>query len=129
MPDADAKKKALIVDDHILVLETIDQMLATVEGFQTLLARGIVGATRRLLGASSMDVIVTKLVLAGPLTGIDLCERAIELFPKIAAVMITSETDLYARDVPERCVIVVKPFGRIQLQDAIAEAMCRVSTL
>lgn len=119
----DTKKTVLIVDDDALVLESIDLHLSATDGFQTIRAQGSTGAASHLLNAQKIDVIVADVVLAGSMTGIDICQKAIEQHSKIAVVVITADPEVHRAEIPERSVFVRKPFGGEQLLEAIGEAL------
>lgn len=115
-------KTVLIVDDDVLVLESIDLHLSAVDGFQTIRAQGSAGATSHMLNVQNVNVIVADVVLAGSMTGIDLCQQAIEQYPGIAVVVITADPEVHCAEIPERGVFLRKPFGGEQLLEAISEA-------
>ena len=76
-----AKKTILIVDDDDLVMESIDLLLSAVDGFQTIRARGSAGAISHMKHARHIDVIVADVILAGELSGIDVCRLAMTSAP------------------------------------------------
>lgn len=121
----DTKKVALIVDDDDLVLESIDQLLTAAEGFQSIRARGSAGAMSHMQHAH-IDVIVADVILAGSMTGIDICEKAIERHPALAVVVISADPEIRGADIPERGIFLRKPFGGEQLLAAIAAALGKV---
>ncbi len=123
----DTKKTVLIVDDADLVLESIDLLLSGVDDFQTIRARGSVGAISHMNQTRHIDVIVADVILAGDLSGIDVCRKAMEKCPDVAVVVITADTEVQRADVPRRGVLLRKPFGGDQLVAAIADALTRVS--
>ncbi len=113
----------LIVDDDVLVLESIDLHLSSADGFQTICAQGSYGAASHMLNAQGIDIIVADVVLTGSMSGIDICQRAIEQYPKIAVVVITADPEVHCAEIPERGVFLRKPFGGEQLLEAISEAL------
>ena len=121
----DTKKTVLIVDDDALVLESIDLHLSAVDDFQTLRALGSVGASSHMLNARHIDIIIADVILAGSLTGIDLSQEAIEQYPAIAVVVITADPEVHCAEIPERGVLLRKPFDGGQLLEAIDEASRR----
>jgi FixJ family two-component response regulator len=120
------KKTVLIVDDDDLVLESIDLHLSATEDFQTIRVLGSTGALSHMQNAPTIDIIVADVILAGSISGIDICRRAIERYPAIAVVVITADTEVHCTELPERGVFLRKPFGGEQLLDAIEEAVTRV---
>jgi CheY-like chemotaxis protein len=121
------KKTVLIVDDDDLVLESIDLLLSAVDEFQTIRARGSVGAISHMDHTQHIDVIVADVILAGGLSGIDVCRKARTQCPEVAMVVITADTEVHRADVPPRGVLLRKPFGGDQLVAAISDALTRVS--
>ena len=63
--------------------------------------------------------------LAG-VSGIDLCQKAIDRYPRIAVVVITADPEVHCAEIPERGVFLRKPFGGEQLLEAIGVAFGRV---
>lgn len=122
------KKTILIVDDADLVLESIDLLLSAVEDFQTIRACGSAGAISHMNHTRHIDVIVADVILAGDLSGIDVCRTVMEKCPDVAMVVITADTEVHRADIPLRGVLLRKPFGGDQLVAAISDALSRVST-
>jgi DNA-binding NtrC family response regulator len=119
------KKTVLIVDDDALVLESMDLLLSMDDGFQCIRAQGSAGAASHLQQAP-IDVIVADVILAGNVSGIDICHQAIGNHPAIATVVITADNEVQHADVSPRSVFLRKPFGGEQLLKAIHEALLRV---
>ena len=122
----ETKKTVLIVDDDDLVLESIDLHLSATEDFQTIRVLGSAGAISHMQNAPSIDVIVADVILAGSVSGIDLCQKAIDRYPRIAVVVITADPEVQCAEIPERGVFLRKPFGGEQLLEAIGVALGRV---
>ncbi|MFC5525705.1 response regulator [Rhodanobacter ginsengisoli] len=120
----DTNKTVLIVDDDVLVLESIDLLVSMAEGFQSIRALGSAGAASHLEHAH-IDVIVADVILAGSMTGIDVCRKAIEHHPEVAIVVITADNEVNRSDLPERWVFLRKPFGGEQLLEAMDKAMAK----
>ena len=57
------------------------------------------------------------------MSGIDICQKAIEHHPAIAVVVITADTEIHRGDIPERGVFLRKPFGGDQLLEAIGTGL------
>lgn len=120
----DTNKTVLIVDDDVMVLESIDLLVSIAEGFQSIRAMGSAGAANHLKNAH-IDVIVADVILAGSMTGIDVCQKAIEHHPDIAIVVISADNEVNRSDLPERWVFLRKPFGGEQLLQAMDKAMAK----
>jgi DNA-binding response OmpR family regulator len=116
------KKTVLIVDDDDLVLESIDLHLAATGDFQTIRVLGSAGALSHMRNAPGIDVIVADVILAGSMSGIDICHWAIERYSAIAVVVITADTEVDRAEIPERGVFLRKPFGGEKLLEAIRAA-------
>ncbi|WEN13896.1 response regulator [Rhodanobacter sp. AS-Z3] len=121
-----AKKTVLIVDDNELVLESLDLLLSGAEGFQSIRALGSDGAMRHLRHAP-VDIIVADVILAGSVSGIDLCNEAIKRHPDIALVVITADSEVRVDEVPQRGVFLRKPFGATELMVAVQMAQRKVA--
>lgn len=121
----DTTKTILIVDDDDLVLESIDLLLTAADGFQSIRARGSASAVSHMQRAH-VDLIIADVILAGSMSGIDICHKAVERYPDIAVVIITADTEVHCADIPERGVFLRKPFGAEQLLEAIGVALGRV---
>ena len=120
----DTRKTLLIVDDDPLVLESIDLLLCMTEEFNTIRALGVAGADSHLQHAR-IDIIVADVILAGSTNGIELCRKAIDVYPRIAMVVITADNEVHRSDIPARGIFLRKPFGGEQLLDAIHAAIER----
>jgi DNA-binding response OmpR family regulator len=123
----DTKKTVLIVEDDELVLESIDLHLSASDGYQTIRVQGAAGALSHMQATPHIDVIVADVILAGPMSGIDLCRKAIEHHPGIAVVVTTADPEVDCADVPSRGVFLRKPFGGEQLLAAIGAALERAT--
>lgn len=119
----ETKKTVLIVDDDDLVLESIDLHLAATGDFQTIRVLGSAGALSHMQNAPVIDVIVADVILAGSMSGIEICQKAIEQYPSIAVVVITADPEVHCAEIPERGVFLRKPFGGEQLLEAIGVAV------
>jgi DNA-binding NtrC family response regulator len=126
-PPVQTKKTVLIVDDDDLVLESIDLLLSNAEQFRSIRALGAVGAQSHMKNAH-IDVIVADVILAGATTGIDLCRTAVERHPRVAVVVITADTEVERAEIPQRWVLLRKPFGGDDLLAAIGTALERAGT-
>ncbi len=126
-PCVDTKKTVLIVDDDALVLESIDLHLSMTGEFQTIRVLGCAGAISHMQNAPTIDIIVADVILAGSMSGIELCQKAIERYPAIAVVVITADTEVHCAEIPERGVFLRKPFGGEQLLEAIGQALARAA--
>ncbi|MEP6897406.1 MAG: response regulator [Rhodanobacter sp.] len=116
----------LIIDDDELVLESIVLLLSVEPGLDTIRARGSADALHHLKGSRHIDVIVADVILSGSISGLDICEKAIELHPAIAVVVITADPETHRSDVATRGVFLRKPFGAAPLLAAIAQSQQQI---
>jgi DNA-binding NtrC family response regulator len=121
----DAEKVVLIVDDDRAVLETMRMLLEARGGFRVHCALGATGASGHLNSHGPVDVLIADVILAGEITGIDICHMALRQCPSVGLVVISADPQIDPRDVPERSVYLRKPFGGHELIDAIGSAMAR----
>ena len=119
--------KVLLVDDDRAVLETMRILLESRGGFEVRSAIGAAGAAHCLTVNEHTDVVIADVVLAGQITGIDLCRSALQLHPRVALVLISADPTIDPASVPERCVYLRKPFGGGDLIAAIADAQRRAT--
>ena len=121
----DTNKTVLIVDDDNMVLESIDLLLSAADGLQSIRALGSAGAMSHLRQAH-IDVVVADVILAGSVSGIDICHEAIRHNDEVAIVVITADTEVHVHDIPDRGVFLRKPFGAAELLAAIGLALGKV---
>ena len=110
----DTNRIVLIVEDDELVLESIDLHLSASDGYQTIRVQGASGALSHMQTTPRIDVIVADVILAGTISGIELCRKSIEHHPAITIVVITADPEV-STPVPARGVFLRKPFGGEQL--------------
>jgi len=123
----DTNRIVLIVEDDELVLESIDLHLSASDGYQTIRVQGASGALSHMQATPRIDVIVADVILAGTMSGIELCRKSIEHHPAIAVVVITADPEVDRAEVPARGVFLRKPFGGEQLLEAIGTALEKAS--
>jgi CheY-like chemotaxis protein len=119
-------KTVLVVDDDPLVLESMLLLFAATGGFETIAARGAGDADAVLRSSRAIDVLVADIVLAGTVSGLEVCRNAVALRPDIAIVVITADPEAKRDEVVERGVFLRKPFGADTLLTAIRQAMDQV---
>jgi DNA-binding NtrC family response regulator len=120
------QKTVLIIDDDELVLESIALLLSMTNKFETIRARGAADATLQLQSRQHVDVVIADVILAGAVSGLELCRTAIDCHPSIAVVVITADTEVHRSDVVERGVFLRKPFGADTLLAAIDQSFAQV---
>jgi DNA-binding NtrC family response regulator len=121
-----SKKVVLIIDDDELVLESIALLLSMTDKFETVRVRGATDANLQLQSRQHVDAIIADVILTGPVSGLELCRRAIDRHPSIAVVVITADTETHHDDIVERGVFLRKPFGADTLLAAIDQSFAQV---
>jgi len=117
-----ADKVVLIVDDDPTVLETMRILLESKGGFRVHIAMGSHGAAHCLATADQIDVLIADVILAGEITGIDVCHQVTDKHPVAALVIISADSRADAALMPPYSIYLRKPFGGVELMDAIEEA-------
>lgn len=112
----------LVVEDDQAVLEAIRVLLEGHGRFRVLCAMGVREAQSCLEAGEGIDIVVADVILAGEITGIDVCRRARELHPGIALVIISADPGSEAELVPDGGVYLRKPFGGRELLAAMERA-------
>jgi DNA-binding NtrC family response regulator len=115
----DTDKVVLIVDDDHAVLDTMRILLEGKGGFRVHCAVGSNGASHFLSAQEQVDVLIADVILAGEITGIDICNLARRQHPDVGLVIISADPNTDEESVPERSVYLRKPFGGNELVEAI----------
>lgn len=119
---------ALIVDRSWMIVESAALALES-EGFSTLTATGAEEAHRLIAEHPSVTVLVAHIHVADDGESESLVMAAAERYPRLAIVLVSS-TDLVAPfNAPVAAVVLMKPFGRDQLVEAVHEARRRVAAV
>jgi two-component system, cell cycle response regulator CpdR len=120
-------KRILIVEDEPTVRGLLADMLES-NGYQCLVAANAADAMRILKsGAVQFDLLLSDVMLPGPMTGIDLCIETRQLFPDIRLLLITGYADEKVQDQIStvRIRMLPKPFLQSDLIGAIEEELAR----
>lgn len=104
-----SKKTILVVDDNVDMLETTVQLLRIL-GFNTLQATNGEEGLKILEAGSKIDLILTDVVMPGPVRSIDLAEHAREIDSTIKVIYATGYGDTSKMLVGEIANIIEKPF-------------------
>ena len=118
----DAERIVLIVDDDHAVLETMQMLLEGKGGFRVHCAVGSPGATRCLSAHARVDIVIADVILAGEVTGVEICRMARRLHPQVALVVISADPKMDLETLPGQSVYLRKPFGGDDLLRAIQQA-------
>lgn len=118
----DAERIVLIVDDDHAVLETMQMLLEGKGGFRVHCAVGSQGATRCLSAHRRVDIVIADVILAGEVTGVEICRMARRLHPQVGLVVISADPQVDLETLPEQSVYLRKPFGGDDLLRAIEQA-------
>lgn len=118
----DAERIVLIVDDDHAVLETMQMLLEGKGGFRVHCAVGSHGATHCLSAHRRVDIVIADVILAGEITGIEICHRARRQHPQVGLVVISADPKIDVEALPEHSIYLRKPFGGDDLLQAIEQA-------
>lgn len=112
-----AKTVVLAVDDDPL-LQALAQRILSDAGFEVLFAPDATVALD-ILRRRRVDVLLTDIVMPGPLSGVDLAREAKALNPKLKIVATTA----YASALDVGLPMLVKPYLPKQLVEAITRSL------
>jgi CheY-like chemotaxis protein len=113
------EKVVLIVDDDQAVLETMRMLLEGKGGFGVHCAVGSTGASAFLSAQKHVDLVIADVILAGEITGIDICNLARRQYPDVGVVVISADPNTDLATLPQPSVYLRKPFGGRELIEAI----------
>jgi CheY-like chemotaxis protein len=118
-PGEGGAERMLVCDDDPLVLRSLVQMLEA-GGYRI---RAVEGGEAALeaLDQEPFDIVVTDVIM-GRINGPEVARRARELHPGLPVVFVSG----YTKDVLAATLdgpLVVKPFGRAELLDAVRRAL------
>ena len=122
-----AERIVLIVDDDHAVLETMQMLLEGKGGFHVHCTVGSHGATRCLSAHQRVDIVIADVMLAGEISGIDICRMARRLHPQVGLVVISADPKVEQETLPGQSVYLRKPFGGDDLTQAIEQALVLVA--
>jgi two-component system cell cycle response regulator CpdR len=109
-------RRALVVDDDPLVLETVVAMLEDL-GCETILARSGSEALGKLAQDQSVEILVADINMPG-LSGVQLAERACGFRPELRVLLLSGrETDGHGFPVLQ------KPFSQPDLRRTMAKTI------
>ena len=118
----DAERIVLIVDDDHAVLETMQMLLEGKGGFRLYAAVGSRGAVQCLSTHARIDLVIADVILAGEISGLDICRMARKLHPHVGLVVISADPKVEQEALPGQSVYLRKPFGGDDLLQAIEQA-------
>ena len=118
-----AERVVLIVDDDHAVLETMQMLLEGKGGFRVHCTVGSRGATRCLTAHARVDLVIADVILAGEISGIDICRMARRLHPQVGLLVISADPQVDLETLPAQSVYLRKPFGGDGLTLAIEQAL------
>lgn len=117
--------RILVVEDDPDLLAMVFTLLRSL-GYEVESAHDGKGALALLEHQPAIDLLLTDVVLAGGLTGIDVAERALALRPYLPIVFMSGYTEAavsHEGGLPARFRVLEKPFTKAQLSRAIARAL------
>lgn len=122
--------RVLVVDDSLLVLETVQMLLAEAGHSVTVCARP--GDALKALSADDFDVVICDLFMpsdtptlpSSHTAGMDLLWHLNDIFPRIKCIGMSGEVDASALNSLKRagvCSVLSKPFGAEELNNAVTK--------
>ena len=105
----DSKRRILIVDDDLSLLQALERALAETDGYDIVASDSFEDA-RRTLRSRKFDVLITDVRL-GPFNGLQLAILARDLHPDIRLIVISGFDDTVLKSDARRlgAVFLVKP--------------------
>jgi len=121
-------RRVLLVEDDEMVRDHLTGLLRA-QGFEVALAASAGEALDRLAQSPPPDLILSDVIMPGPLTGFDLARRLTGQRPEVAVILMTGYADParlsglsgFDHTVP----VLQKPFSRGELEREIAAALAR----
>jgi PAS domain S-box-containing protein len=116
--DVHVRGSALVVDDNAPVLE-ITKFLLEDLGFKVR-AAGDSHAALAAFDEGSFDLVLSDIVMPGPMNGLQLARAIRERHPDVPIILATGYSE-FARDAAKEFFVLRKPFQLSDLSDAVAE--------
>ena len=117
---AQALKKVLLVEDNEEVAEVMEAMLTGL-GYEVSEAPDALEAMEILRNTQDFDVVLSDIVMAGGMSGVDLVRTIKSTFPQLRCVLMSAYADA-GLDVGTEFPLLRKPFKSSHLRDALDEA-------
>jgi signal transduction histidine kinase len=117
---AGGSETVLIVDDNELVRDTMEMMTESL-GYRVLTAGGAAEALQ-IIGETAIDMLLSDIVMAGGISGLELAQRVRALRPNLPILMMSGYADAHA-DNPGDYTILRKPCRRDELARLIRRAL------
>jgi PAS domain S-box-containing protein len=118
--------KILLVEDDGDVRSTTAAMLSSI-GYEVIAVEDGPSALAAMAGDENADIhlVLSDIVLAGPMNGIETAERLVEDHPELSIVFMTGYADLespVSSDLLSRSAVIHKPFTKARLLDFLERA-------
>jgi CheY-like chemotaxis protein len=110
----------LLVEDDFEVLEATEQLLQE-EGAEVVSVAAAEPALALLGAGAPLDLVISDVVLGGPLSGIDVAEAARRRRPAVPVLLATgyaAPAETLGRRLPRDVPLLLKPFRRATLLEA-----------
>jgi CheY-like chemotaxis protein len=114
-----ASKKVLLVEDNEEVAEVMEAMLTGL-GYAVSEAPDALEAMEILKNTQDFDVVLSDIVMAGGMSGVELVRTIKSTFPQLRCVLMSAYADA-AMDVGSEFRVLRKPFKSSHLRDALDE--------
>lgn len=118
-PSARVEKTVLVIEDDPEVSNIVDAMLSS-SGYTTDIAR-IGEDGLRMLAERRPDIVLSDIVLAGQVSGIDIAREVRRSHPDVSIVLMSGYPDMASGDLDD-VPLLRKPFTRAALLEALASA-------
>jgi CheY-like chemotaxis protein len=115
----------LLVEDDFEVLEATEQLLQE-EGAEVVSVAAAEPALALLGAGAPLDLVISDVVLGGPLSGIDVAEAARRRRPAVPVLLATgyaAPAETLGRRLPRDVPLLLKPFRRATLLEAATAAL------
>jgi PAS domain S-box-containing protein len=113
-------KKVLLVEDNEEVAEVMEAMLTGL-GYEVSEAPDALEAMEILKNTQDFDVVLSDIVMAGGMSGVDLARTIKSTFPQLRCVLMSAYADA-GLDIGTEFPLLRKPFKSSHLRDALDEA-------
>ena len=121
-PDRADAQTAIVIEDNSPLRQLVTYYLDEL-GYKVLEATGEQSLGKTLQETDSIDLIVSDILLQGPLKGTDLVPRIKEDYPNAAVLFMTGFAASELISQTDICLL--KPFSRDQFLDAVAKLQAR----
>jgi len=123
-PDASGRLqdgRVLVVEDNHAVAEVVQQMVRAA-GCEAVWVANADDALKRLAQGPAIDVVLSDIVIAGAMSGLDLALSVQARWPDMPLVLMTGYSEALARGAAGGFTVLAKPFTQVEVAEAIRRA-------